>query len=105
MSESNKTGESDKKLSAKEFAKQQRKRAYAAAKERRKNDPRLIAMKERLKVQRREQYQKMKIRAKDAKVARKKTANDKADSDRAERDKELMGQLIRGDGLEDQQGQ
>ena len=53
-----------KPLSAKEFAKQQRRKVYESAKARRDADPRYIAMKAKLKEQRRASYQKAKERGK-----------------------------------------
>lgn len=59
------------KLTPKEHAKLQRRKAYLAAKEKRKSDPRHIALQEKLKQQRRDAYQKQKAYLADKKSMKK----------------------------------
>jgi hypothetical protein len=68
-------------LTRKERARQERRAAYLKAKERRANDPRLIAIKEAMKMRRREAYQLAKERKKVAiaeRQAQTRAANDAA---------------------------
>lgn len=74
MTDDNNT-EENKKLSPKEYARQQRRKAYLAAKEKRKTDPVHLALKEKQKQQRREIYQKQKAYIASKKKDTKQTAS------------------------------
>lgn len=63
-------GGNGRKLSAKEWAREARRRAYRAAKARRAADPRQAELKEKAKQRRREQYQRAKQQRKEALPAR-----------------------------------
>ncbi|HVZ35492.1 MAG TPA: hypothetical protein VG963_23865 [Polyangiaceae bacterium] len=63
-------GGNGRKLSAKEWAREARRRAYRAAKARRAADPRQAEFKEKAKLRRREQYQRAKQQRKEALAAR-----------------------------------
>ena len=71
-----------------------RREAYLRAKEYRKTDPRQIAMKEKLKQQRRDAYQKVKGRGKVLRAERKKAADEKAAVDRVAEGRALLATLV-----------
>ena len=81
-------------LSRKEFAKRIRHETYQRAKEYRATDPKQIAMKEGLKLRRREAYQAAKARAKALKSERQKRASEMVAQDRDARDCELMETMV-----------
>lgn len=68
--------------------------AYLRAKEYRKTDPRQIAMKEKLKQQRQDAYQKFKERGKVIKAERKKATDKKAAGDGAAEGQALLSTLM-----------
>ena len=82
------------RLTPKEYAKQQRRKAYELAKERRKSDPRHAAMKEKLKQQRREAYQKAKARKKILKAERKGAAAERTAKEKTAKQQALMATLV-----------
>jgi hypothetical protein len=88
------------RLSQKEFAKKARHEAYLRAKEYRKTDPRQIAMKAKLKQQRRDAYQKAKARAKERKAERKEASDEKAADVRVAEAKNVMTMLVPASTLE-----
>ena len=79
-----------KRASRKELARQQRKDAYRAMKERRAKDPRYLAMKEAVKLQRREMYQRIKAQRKTTVRADKTKQQAEKAEVRAAMDSELM---------------
>ena len=95
---------SDATLSRKEFARRLRQQAYQRAKEQRAKDPRHLAMKETVKLRRRELYQQVKERrkavAKEQKVERKTKEREQKAEERAASDGELkklvMGWMSKG---------
>jgi len=90
----------EERLSPKEYAKKQRRKAYELAKERQKTDPRYIAMKEKLKQQRRDAYQKSKEWTKTLKAKRKLSASEKVSEARIEKEREVMGLIVPASSLE-----
>lgn len=82
------------RLSRKEFAKKLRHATYQRAKEHRKTDPRVIAMKEEQKKRRRAAYQEVKARGKVLKAERKQAADQQAAADRAAKQKQLVALLV-----------
>jgi hypothetical protein len=77
---------SDRKLSRKEWARQQRRNAYQQAKERRANDPKQLAFKEAMKQRRREASAVAKARRRAQKARRSERQVEK----RAAQDQQLM---------------
>jgi hypothetical protein len=84
-------------LSRKELARELRRQAYRAAKERRAKDPRYIAMKQAAKERRREAYKKAKEQKRAALVKQvaeqKKTRADEQTAERAAKDAELLSMI------------
>lgn len=87
---SDRSGESERKA----LARQKRREAYQAAKERRKNDPRYLAMKEAARQQRREAYREAKLRQQAAAKEEKLRARREKDEERAEHRAELDAELM-----------
>src|SRR5271156_5718510 len=79
-----------KSASRKEFARKLRKDAYRVMKERRATDPRYLAMKEAVKLRRREMYQQIKAKRKTAARAEKGKQQTEKTAVRATMDAELM---------------
>jgi len=93
----------DTKLTRKEFFKQLRRDAYQKAKERRKTDPKQIALNLEMKTRRREAYQEMKARRKVAQAELKQVQREKTErmtEKHAKIDAELLGLVTRGTELE-----
>ncbi len=92
-------GEIPARLSKKEFAKKFRREAYLRVKEFRKTDPRMIAMQEELKQQRRDMYQKAKKRAKVIKAERKQAADAQVSAARVVKQQDVFTRLVPASSL------
>lgn len=82
-----------KRLSPKEFAKLQRRKAYLRAKEQQKADPKFAALKERARQRRREVYQKHKEQIKAKKKQQKLQDEKRKDQEQKVKDAALLAQL------------
>ena len=87
------------RLSQKEQAKKFRHEAYLRAKAYRRTDPRMIAMQEKLKQQRRDMYQKAKARAKVIKAERTQAADAKAAEARVAKQQDVLARLVPASSL------
>jgi hypothetical protein len=88
--------EAKERLAKKEMAKQYRHAAYLRAKEYSKTDPRQIAMKEKMKAQRKEAYEKGKERRKAYQDEIKKEMKKKDEARKMDKQKNLRAMIVPG---------